>query len=133
MHINYAHLCDYAMVANDKMSVIGIFSAIRTTAFPAVHPTASVAFELSLAAAEVGRPATADIKVRDSDGNEVMGVQLKLDTQGTAKPGTTHQFRAVIPMINLRFEKPGQYEFAFFLNGHYDRSLTLDVDLMPQP
>jgi hypothetical protein len=133
VHVSYAHLCDYAMVAHDKLSAIGIFSGLRAIAFPAVHPMTYLAFELELAAAEVGRPASADIRVRDADGGEMLNVQIKLDTQGTAKPGTTPQFRAVVPLMNLRFEKPGRYEFAFFLNGHYDRSLTLDVEQMPQP
>jgi hypothetical protein len=128
VHLNYAHLCDYAMVSQDKLSVIGIFSAVRAVAFPAIHPMAFVAFELELAAPEVGRQATAEIKVRDADGAQLMSVELKLDTQGTARPGTTHQFRAVVPLMNLSFAKPGRYEFAFFLNGHYDRSIPLDVD-----
>ena len=49
MKVNFAHLCDYAMIADGKLGVIGIFSIINVPQLPHTHTQMYVAFELGAA------------------------------------------------------------------------------------
>lgn len=126
--INFARLCDHAMLSQDgKLSLIGIFDQMAGTTFPLVHPIAYLAYELEFAPAEIGRPAKMDVKVRDADGGEIGAFSLKVESGGAAAPTSRPILRHFLPMRNMKFEKPGTYEFAFFVGGRYDSSVRLDV------
>lgn len=133
MQITYAHLCDYALVADSKLSVLGIFSVLRVQVFPAIHAQAYLAYELELAAAEVGRPVQLEVRVRDADGRDIAQIRVEIGSQGTAPPGTKPKVRHIIPIQHMKFEKAGRYEFAFFLDGHYNRSIELEIVRLQKP
>lgn len=127
MKINFAHLCDYAMADGGKLSVIGIFDQLSGKSFPLVHAVAYLAYEIQFAPAEIGTPAKVQVKVRDADGEEVGEISVEVQSGGKAPPGSTPVLRHFVPIRNMKFEKPGTYEFAFFLAGRYDTSVRLEV------
>jgi len=128
MKVNFARLCDYAMIGNDgKLSVVGIFDQIGGKSFPVVHPLAYLAFEIEFGSAEIGTSAHMEVQVRDADGGQIGKFSMEIQSGGRAMPGSSPRFRHFLPMRNMKFEKPGVYEFAFFLGGRYDESVRLEV------
>lgn len=127
MEMKYAHLCDYAFIAGGKLSVIGIFNRIWGKEFPLVHAMAYLAFEMELAAPELGTKFNVRIDVRDQDGGKIASIGMEVQSEGSAPPGARPTFRHVMPLQNMKFEKSGQYELAFFINNRYEYSLYLEV------
>lgn len=127
MRISFAHLCDYAMVANGKLSLIGIFTQIGARSFPAAHGPFYLAFQLEFNAPEIGRQCRVEIQLRDSDGGEMAKIDGHFVPEGTAKPGEQPQSSQIIMFPPIKFQKPGDYEFAFFLNDEYKHSVRFKV------
>ena len=109
MEIKFAHICDYALVAdNGKLSVLGIFNQLRAPApFPFPHPALYIAYEIGLEPAEVGRPIKVKIEIQDEDGGEILSMEGGLKTEGKAKIGDTPAARQVIGLNQLVFSKAG--------------------------
>jgi hypothetical protein len=127
VQIKFAHLCDYAFVGNGKLGMIGIFDQLNAPDFPHIHPFAFLVIGVQIASAEVGKKLTCAVQVRDEDGATLAHVQVEIQAIGTAPPGTEPSFNQILPMQNMQFPKPGRFEFAFFLNDRYEKSISLTV------
>lgn len=127
LKITFAHLCDHAMVANGKLSLIGIFTTLGGPSFPLSHGPFFLAFEVEFVAAEVGRETAMEIQLRDADGGQVFKLDAKIKPGGSPKPGERGTSGQIVKLGPIKFEKPGTYEFAFFLSGALQRSLPFQV------
>lgn len=127
MRISFAHLCDYAMVANGKLSLTGIFTRIGALSFPARHGPLFLAFELVFDAPEMGRQCRIEIQLRDADGGELAKVEGQFVPEGTPPPGEHATASQIIQFPPIQFPAPGDYEFAFFLNEDYESSVRFKV------
>src|SRR5258708_34223328 len=64
MELAFLHIADYASVTkDDKLNVMGIFSAINAPSFPAPHPEMHVVAQLAADPAEYGRQFQVTIKL----------------------------------------------------------------------
>ena len=108
MQISFAKLCDYAMVANGKLSLIGIFTQIGVPSFPATHGPFYLAYELTFDAAEISRQGNVEIQLRDSDGGELAKVEGQFTIEGPpAKPGEQPKTSQIIMFPPTPFKKAG--------------------------
>lgn len=130
--VNFAHLCDYALVADGKLSVMGIFDRISAFKLPWSHPTAYLAFELGLEPPEVGTDFSVRIQVRDQDGKTLIEADGQLKSGGRAKIGDRPKVKQVLCINGLTFERPGPYEVVIWLNEKLEESLPFDVVLREQ-
>lgn len=133
MDVRFAHLCDYALISNDgKLSVLGIFSAIRVRDLPAQHPRASLAFEIELNHAEVGKSIRLRIELTDADGRKLFTANADLVVEGQAKLGENPRFSQIMTLNNMRFEQSGAHVFNFWLGDSLKHQLTFEVQVMAQ-
>jgi len=106
--LNYGFLCDGAMLVHGKWTYQGIFSLIHSTAFPAVHAEAVLAFQF---VGPVGAH-TLRVELVDSSGKQVMP-ELR-------KPIECLEFRENNFALTLRgipLPAPGFYAFKVFLDA----------------
>ena len=119
-------LCDFAQDAGGKLTIVGTFDQISSQAFPATHPSCSLACRLRFSEKEKG---THDFKLRliDSTGREVIPA-----IEGNINVGipTSHQYAAINIVGNLnqlKFEKEGRYSFELYVDGNWVTGLPLNL------
>lgn len=134
MKVNFAHLCDYALVANGKLSVMGIFDQIGAQAFPWSHPTLYIAYELGLEPAEMGTKFKVRIVMQDEDGGEVMSLEGSVQTEpkGKIKIGDSPKARQVLCLNGVTFTRGGPHQIVIFLQGQVAHTIRFDVLQRPQ-
>lgn len=137
MKINFAHLCDYAMLSREgKLSVMGIFTGLRPPKLPYAHPQFFLAFQMEFSYAEAGRPVKVEIHAVDADGNRLLTLGNEFTIQsktGQFKPGDRPQSGQVIAIHGLQFTRAGRHDFNIFLNGNLAHTLEFEVAPRPQP
>ncbi len=101
-------LCDYASVSREgKLSINGIFDELRVQKFPGGIPRAFLVATIN------GTPNTQyklNLKVEGKNGSKSPIDNLALDTM-TAPNGKNN---LVIELVNLGFEKEGDYLFKIY-------------------
>lgn len=106
--LNYGFLCDGAMLVHGKWTYQGIFSIIHSSAFPAVHPEAVLAFQFVGA---VGKH-TLRVELVDSSGQRVM--------QELQKAIECFEFREnnfALALRGIPLPAPGFFAFRMFLDA----------------
>ena len=132
MQINYAHLCDYALLSKDgKLSILGIFDRIQPAQLPFALPQSFLAFEIELNYAEVGKEFEAKIECVDADGNPLFGAQSKIQVNPASgkrpKVGDNPRLPQVIGLTNLVVNRVGEHNINFWLQGKLSHQLRFEV------
>lgn len=118
MKVNFAHLCDYALLSVDgKLSALGIFTRISTAQIPAFHPRAFLVFEIEMHYSELGKPFDVRVDCVDSDGNPILQARTTIQTQGKAKPGDRPLVPQILQMPPIQFNRAGAHEINVFLGS----------------
>lgn len=133
MEVQLLQVADYASTSEDgKLSIMGIFSRIKASAFPATHAEMVVVVQFSVPPAEYGRKFNVVIKLIDEDGQEIFP-QTNLDQE--AKRG--HGFRVpntiIAKLCGVTFQKSGIYEVSVLVDGDTKGSVPFEVVAMPVP
>lgn len=114
-------LCDYAIVSREgKLSINGIFDELRVRKFPGGIARAF------LVATVNGTPNTQyslNLKVESENGGKSPLKDLNLDAM-TSPNGKNN---LIIELLNLGFEKEGNYEFKIYNNTEEVGSTLLKV------
>jgi hypothetical protein len=127
-----ALLADYANIAQGgKLNVLGIFKAIYSSAFPAVHPQMQLIFMWESSRAESGRTKRIEIELCDADGKKMgsLGADFKVP-EGT--PGKKIQGSQIIGFNNVAFPKSGEYVFNIIINEELKESASFEVLSLPK-
>ena len=118
LHTEIIALCDYASISREgKLSINGIFDELRVQQFPGGIARAFLVATIS------GTPNTQyrlSLKVETKNGGKAPLDSLNLDTM-TAPNGKNN---LMIELINLGFEKEGEYQFTIH-NGNDEVGSTL--------
>ena len=107
MEITKALVADYANVADGgKLNVLGIFSTIFSRSFPTVHPAMQLIFMWEASKIEAGRKKEIEMQLCDADGKVILslGGEFQLPEGISGKRIYGNQ---ILPLNNLKFEKPG--------------------------
>jgi hypothetical protein len=121
MEVISAMLADAATALNGKLYVHGGgWDSLMVRQFPAAHPSMALAVLLSADATEA--PGTGEFRVQlvDEDGNDTgvgAAAALGLAPGPFSKAGQRSLVPIAVPFNEIRFEKPGTYEFRMFWNG----------------
>jgi hypothetical protein len=122
--IEYFHICDSAFMAEGgKHCIIGIFDNINANAFPATHPTLTLAIRLRGHAHEV-----VPLKIELARPNgEALGAPVQASV--TVDAGGS----AFINMnvVGTQFPEPGRYTFTISSGGRTLASHSLALQKMP--
>lgn len=104
-------LCDLtiAEAGTHKRSLIGIFDRISTQQFPVVHPSMSVYVQFR----EIDGTFDFTLELVDLADERVMN---KAVAKGFHVSGRSRDSEIVFNLLNVRFERPGDYEFRIYVN-----------------
>ncbi len=129
MEVSLLLVADYANTTGDeKLNVMGVFTNIFATNFPAVHPQMYLVAQLKAGRAEYGRKFDLGIKLINEDGKEILSLSPKVEVptpQGVRR--VTLNF--VLSMVNIPFEKPGIYEFSLLVDNDVKQTLPIEASL----
>lgn len=121
MEVLSVMLADAASFFNGKLYIHGGgWDSLIVRQFPTSHP--SMALAVLLAADATEAPGTGELRVQlvDEDGNDTgvgAAAALGLALGPLARAGQKTMVPIAIPFNEIRFEKPGTYEFRLFWNG----------------
>lgn len=133
MDATFSFVADAANAdATGKLNVLGIFGQIRPSAFPYLHPSMFVIFNLTASASEFGRKRDFEISLMDPDGHALQ--QIKASSV-VPKPesGGKATIQIVLQMVNTPFPKPGPYSIDLMVGDDRKAWIPLDVVATPKP
>lgn len=126
-----AVLCDGANVSREgKLNILGIFSALRATQFPCVHPSLTLVVALEATWTERGEHSV-DIRLVDADGGELLKLDGQVNVHGE-RPGRSILTQAILQLNNIAFPHPGTYTVDILVDRRHERSLPLEVVEIPE-
>ncbi len=123
MELKAAFFCDGANISREgKVNILGIFSAIASNNFPAVHPHMIFAIMLNGHRSEVGQHSM-KINFIDEDGREIIPA-----FHGTFEilPDNLES-NFILNLANIQFKKPGLYAADIVIDNHNMKSVNLKV------
>lgn len=129
MKVALSVLADYANVsAEGKLNIMGVFQVIYAAQFPHVHPQMHLILTLEADASEMGNKKQLEIKLMGPDGAPVLGVGGEMEVP-KAGPflGTAIGLNHILGFQGVRFDKPGDYQFAVLVGGDHKQSIPLKV------
>lgn len=131
MKVKLAVLADYANTSKDgKLNIMGIFSRIQSTHFPARHLSCHLVISCSVNEFDVGKSFPYKIRMVDADGSVI------LTMNGGVRVGEGAPARDVnldLQINEIVFPKPGDYEFIIEVaDDKFSVPVVLD-QMMPPP
>ena len=131
MDVSLGLLADYANVtAEGKLNIMGVFQAINAPKLPYVHAQMHLILMIQAHRSESGKKKHIDIRLMGDDGPALftIGVDMQVPTDHDSRfPGMPIGFNHILGFQNLRFEKPGDYEFAVSIGNEHKMSIPLRV------
>ena len=129
MDVEFAVLADYAAGTNDgKLVVGGIFDTLHVARLPASHPLMTVAVRIRAHPGEEGSHRVR-VRVVDPDGEEIvpsMDAEVTLPTLDPSEGGTA---QIVMQIAGARFAKAGRHGVDVFVDGRFERTILLSVQI----
>ncbi len=127
MIITKALLADYANIAEGgKLNVLGIFQAIYSLSFPAVHPQMQLIFMWEANRSEVGRKKNIEIQLCDSDGKKLIGIGANFVIPD-GREGKKISGNEIITLNNVKFDKSGEYVFNILIDDDHKGDASFEL------
>lgn len=132
MDVEYAFLCDYA-ASGPKLTAVGIgIDSIYTEAVPAAHPQMFTVIALRFTANETRRVKAFEMHVQDADAKDIIPpLEGKLKIQGPAKGKTYRIHQFVNGLYSVTFDKFGDYQVSWLIDGIEVQTLRFRVTKPP--
>lgn len=126
IEIRYAAFCDHALVdRSGKLSIIGIFDAIRPPQLPFNMPTfyLVVGFE---AASDEAQQFDAKYLVMGEDGASLFERETSLSFPDV-ELGQMKRYNDVMQLTGMPVTSPGPHSFTVYVNNEIRKRVVLDV------
>lgn len=123
-------LADFANTSGSKLNVMGVFTDILATAFPARHHLMYLVTKIILEVGDVAGQHTLTVKLLDQDGGAIMGMEGMVEFP-KVDAGRQSSVQLVMALPGLEFKQPGSYEFSVLIDGEPIDSAALHVSLRP--
>lgn len=136
MDVSLALLADYANVTADgKLNILGVFDTMFVDRFPVIHPQLHLILQLEAHPAEAGAQKRVEIRLMTEDGQTALSIfaDMAFQRKGSSPLGEMMKNQQIIGFQNVRFEKPGTYQFAVLVNGETKSAVTLKVQQHTPP
>ncbi len=129
MRVALGVLADYANVTADgKLNIMGVFQIVYAAQFPYVHPQMHLVLTLEADPSEAGNKKQLEIKLMGPDGAPLLAVGGELEVpKGSPFPGAAIGLNHILGFQGVRFDKPGDYQFAVLVGGDHKQSIRLKV------
>ena len=134
MDLSYLLVADYANVTQDgKLNVMGIFATISAVNFPAVHPEMYLVAQLTAVPFEYGRKCEIAVKLIDEDASsELVDFRAPVIVPSGERGQKVH-LNHILRLVNIRFPRPGTYEFCILVDNDAKGQLAIEVNQLPPP
>ena len=134
MKLDLFLLADYANVTGDgKLNVMGVFSQIFATNFPARHPSMYLVIRLLGELGEYGEKRSLTVRLVDEGGQPVGNISGEVQVP-QPQGGRPSEINAILHLRDTIFPKPGPYQFVVLIDKDHKGSLTLHLaKIEPQP
>ena len=131
MNVAIALLADGANQSREgKLNILGAFGNIYASSFPARHPEMHLVLRLDASAAESGLEKTLRAVLLTADGQPAgFGLQAKFVVPPPPKPGRRVQMDTVIRLVDVTFEKEGDYQVSIMIDGDEKATIPLTVGI----
>lgn len=130
MDVPLAVLADAANVAVDgRLNILGIFSEIRSSQFPAIHPAAVLVFQLRAHRSEQGGQARVTVRLMDLD-KELAEIEGEFVIPVGNEPGDV-VMNQIFTLQMLTLPGAGDYAFHILVNGDEKRVVPFRAILLP--
>ena len=131
MEITLALLADAANISVEgKLNVLGAFSNIYASSFPARHPSMNLVFEFDASASESGSMRHIEVRLLDEDGKTLGTLETDFAVPQPER-GRRIIFGAVLPLTDVVFERPGNHVFDVLINGDSKKQVPLAIIQLP--
>ncbi len=131
MDLSFLVIADYATATPDgKLTLVGIFTEIRASAFPARHSGLHLVAQLIASPHEYGRQFALEFRLVDEDAQPVMSLPVSAQVPQGDK-GQRVTLNNIVRLENIVFAKPGRYEFAILVDRDLKGTLSFDVTEQP--
>lgn len=136
MDVSLALLADYANVTADgKLNILGVFDTMFVDHFPVIHPQLHLVLRLEAHPAEAGAQKRVEIRLMTEDGQTALSIfaDMAFQRKDSSPLGEMMKNQQIIGFQNVRFEKPGTYQFAILVNGETKSTVALKVQQHTPP
>lgn len=124
---------DYANITGDgKINVMGIFREINSTSFPTRHSSMHLVIKFGAELGEYGDTRTLTVKLRDPDGNDIMGLSGSVVVPNIVG-GKIPEVNAIFELKDIIFPKPGFYQFVVLIDKDYKGDIPVYVNKLEVP
>jgi hypothetical protein len=123
MQLRYGLLADFANVTQEgKLNILGVFDHLYAMTFPAVQRQLYLVNSLESDVADEERAREIRIQMINEDGEVLHELNAQLSFgKGKQVINQIHVFQ------DLRFDKPGPYQFNIFFGDHIVKALDLEL------
>jgi hypothetical protein len=134
MEVSVFIAADYANLTNDgKMNVMGIFTSIRATKFPAAHNEMYLILQLVADPSEYDREFEVNVRLINEDASET---PVDINLSGKVPHNEEGRRVDIVQLFRLQrivFSRPGIYEFKVRIDRDHKVSLPLYVEQISIP
>ena len=131
MEITLGLLADAANLSQEgKLNVLGAFTNINASGFPARHPQMQLVVEIQASPGEVGATKHFEVKLIDEDGTELGGTGGDFTVPQPQQAGQRVRMGVVIPLVDVVFNRAGNHVFDVLIDGDSKRQIPLTVLLI---
>ena len=129
MRVALGVLADYANVAADgKLNIMGVFQIVYAAQFPHVHPQMHLVLTLEADPSEAGNKKQLEVKLMGPDGAPLLGVGGEMEVpKGSPFAGAAIGLNHILGFQGVRFDKPGDYQFAVLIGSDHKDSIRFKV------
>ena len=129
MEIRLRALADFASVTGEgKLNIMGVFHEINPPMLPFVLPQMFAVVVYEASAAERGLEKVSRVVLMDADASEIISLEQTLRVPDPIRPGASPAVNQIVGLAGLRFERSGDYQFSFLLDGDEKGTLSLRVN-----
>ena len=129
MDVTLAVLADYANVSQDgKLNIMGIFQEVNPPVLPFQLPQMYLVVSFEAGPAEFNSVKNIRIALLDSDGNERLALEGRVQVPRPPRPGSRAFINQTIGLNGVSFERAGDYEFAILIGGETRGRVALHVN-----
>lgn len=130
MQLPIALLADYGNISSDgKLNIMGLFTDINASGFPARHPSMFLALKFSLGLGELKLEHTLSVRFEDADGQKIGELTMPL-VFARNEQGDRLDHNQLIQLRDLVIPAPGRYQFSVLVDGVLLETVPLKANLV---
>lgn len=129
MEVIFAVLADSANVSKEgKLNILGNFSHISATEFPARHPEMQLVLRMEAQPAEFGKTKTIEMSLLGEDGEKLSGFSAEFEVpKPEGSGGQPVNMQSIIKIVDTIFPRAGRYVVNVLIGGETKAQVRLSV------